>query len=610
VKSGAGAVCAEGSVNLGPLGSGKGSADFALDLRLPTVEARVDNVTPFNVGVGARASESFGKAWFSALGFDFSLITPSIATITPDVITKMIEDALKFNFSLDALLHRKITVSLLPSSDGQEGDPQPDGGGVNGGEGQPGSGQPSAGGGEPETGRTQPGMETGGKRADNQNGGGSQQSPWAPGPYTVKFQPSATDPNLFTRQYYSADNILRQTDRWLLHRSKVDVLQDSSIFPYPDFVRSRAVTAADREGRRARREYQLFAAPISGAHSCPSGVCVMRLGPEDDGNQTLRDIAGLAYLPLVFGKNDTPYDGFRTLAPRGRAAQFGVLADLVQAAWEPETFGTLNGVTCVTDENPCTRLVVAASNQAGRRMIIHSDKAAAGSPFDRPIRAVEGSLLWAALGQSDHSPWILDTIDEKTVVNVLQSDADSFLILTNSDQPGAAAGAVFMVYTPGKGMGHSVEISTDGLGIRPLIRRWHSPGDTLANSSDAILRNVLALLKARQSGSAPFPATISADRSTAFYRENGSPDATLAVVSGNPQKACLRQASIGAIADKWKQWNAAGEAPPVPQGADATGAAIQRLLLDKQATWRSEGFARNPMLLLAAQDTADSKCNN
>ena len=196
-SGGLGAVCARGSVNLGPLGSANGSADFALDLSLPTIAAQVEHLPPFDIGVGVRASQNFAKASFSAFGFDFALITPSLGSLSPDLIRKMIEEALRPSLNLDALLNRKITLSLLPSSNGRDGDPQPSGGGEQGNGAEAIAPGPSNGAPVPVnavTGRSLPGMAEPNTVSDkgNQSGdaakGASQQNPWVSGDIKVTFE--------------------------------------------------------------------------------------------------------------------------------------------------------------------------------------------------------------------------------------------------------------------------------------------------------------------------------------------------------------------------------------------------------------------------------------
>lgn len=634
VRSGApGAVCAAGQVNLGPLGSAEGSAEFSLDLHLPVVSAQVQHVTPFDVGVGVRASENFAKASFNALGFEFALITPSVATLTPDLIRQLIEEALKLNISLDALLNRKITLSLLPSSSGSDGDPQPPSGGAQGTGGEPGTGADAggaSGGGASDNGpagRPLPGTEsTGGGAPPPPPGGGglapanpstgggggtSEQSPWAPGDYSVSFEASPTNAQLFLR-HFLLKGVVVSTDDWWFHASKVEVLKDSKAFSYPDLVRSKTATAQDRNGANRPREYQLFATPPGGQHACQSGVCSMRLGPEDDGKDTLRDLAGTGYLQLVFGGTSTPYEGFRTLTPYARPAQFGALSDLAQASWEPQTFGAVTNIACVTNEIPCTRFAVTLNRGGEAVTIVHSDKSAlSGSHFDRSLTVSPNSLLSGTLNSPDRSPWVLDVMDRVSPVVVLQSDADSFLIRVPNDFKVDAPMKSLNVFTPGKGLGHLVQLAGD------FELRGTGPGGTLPvkPKGNATYRQIHALLKARQSSSQSPPAILTfggrKEGWVVAYRETGtSADAVFAIITGNYQQTCLRHATVGDIARKWSQWHGAKEAPDADADYSQMTARLQRLMLDAKQTWRQEGFARNPLLLLTAQTFGESVCSN
>jgi hypothetical protein len=336
----------------------------------------------------------------------------------------------------------------------------------------------------------------------------------------------------------------------------------------------------------------------------------MRLGPEDDSPNTLRDLARVDLLPQAFGKGTDALDVFLQLKPFASPAEFGVLSDMVQAAWEPDVYGTIDSVTCFTAENPCTRFTVALTRRTSSETVIHSDKSASGSHFDRPLFVYPHSLLAGALSSNDRSQWILDVIDRTTPLRVVGSDADSFLIQQADDSKPSLV-YTLMVYTPNKGVGRPVPLQ----GKRHFL--GHGPGETLASrpSGSATFREIHALLKARQSTQGALPAILTpSDRNKPWlfvYSESAfTGDAIFAVITGDLTHTCLRQATASELVKRWQQWNDKHEAPPLGNDYQANASTLQRLLLDQSQSWRREGFQRNPILLLTPQSLAESVCTN
>ena len=390
-----------------------------------------------------------------------------------------------------------------------------------------------------------------------------------------------------------------------------------TVFPYPDVVSSWTAISVDINGYSRPREYQLIASAPGSQHSCQTGVCSIRMGPEDDGQSTLRDLAGASYLTKVFGDpNDTSYNSFRKQTPYLRPARFGVLSDLTRSAWEPDSFGSISDVSCLTVEMPCTRFVVSTVRSGLPVTFIHSDKAApSGSRFERPFAVYPGSLISAALKSKDQSPWVLNILDRMTSVEVLDAEPDSFLLKVPDDPAKDSTGrSGVTIYTPNQGLGRLVSmeaispatVSGADSGISP-------PAKTMGN---AALRQVHALLKQREVATLKLPAvlTFGGNRSgyVVIYRETGGNGSALfVVITGNSKEVCSRHATTIDIYKNWSEWHNAKngqEAPKPNTDYDANTATLKRLLLEPKLSWRKEGFARNPLLLLLPEQTTESTC--
>jgi hypothetical protein len=244
--------------------------------------------------------------------------------------------------------------------------------------------------------------------------------------------------------------------------------------------------------------------------------------------------------------------------------------------------------------------------------IIHSDKSAlSGSRYDRPLIVSPHSLLSASLNSSDRSPWLLDVIDRVRPVVVLQSDSDSFLIRVSDDAKNAAPLGSLTVFTPGKGLAHLIPLGPGaelgGIG----------PGGTLPEKpkGNATYRQIHGVLKVRQSSPQSIPAVLTfggrKEGWVVAYRETAtSAGAVFSLITGNYKQTCLRQATVDEIVKKWSQWHVVKEAPDVGTDRDANIAFLERLLLNAKQSWRQEGFARNPILLLTPQTFGESSCSS
>jgi hypothetical protein len=124
---GLGAACISGNVQLGPLGNADGQVGAALDFRSPVAGVRIRTLDLgiAKPSVDVKVAARYSRAAFDVGPLSITVYAPSIQDISRGLLRRLLEDALKPHFSLDALKSGKIILSLLPESAGST-DPDSD----------------------------------------------------------------------------------------------------------------------------------------------------------------------------------------------------------------------------------------------------------------------------------------------------------------------------------------------------------------------------------------------------------------------------------------------------------------------------------------------------
>src|SRR4051794_37733453 len=96
-----------------------------------------------------------------------------------------------------------------------------------------------------------------------------------------------------------------------------------------------------------------------GTHDCLSGICSIALTLSDDRPKDVVDTQRFVELSFVLDGNTDPLATFLNMRSSGsllRREQLDAIVTLNLSAWQPDTFGSVEGVSCIGSSTPCPRL--------------------------------------------------------------------------------------------------------------------------------------------------------------------------------------------------------------------------------------------------------------
>jgi hypothetical protein len=332
---GLGSACISGDVQLGPLGDAQGQVGASLDFRSPVAGVRVHTL---DLGIAkpsidVKVAAHYSRAAFDAGPISVTVYAPSITDISPDLLRRLLEEALKPHFSLEDLLSGKIVLSLLPASSGS-GDPDSDFDQA----AKQTAANPSANSEAPASAAPSPSSVPAAALQASPGGGSpppSIENVLVSGPWSVVYTNAKREkaPPFIWRHWVRSNPAATDDSIWFMNEKLGSALTSPSVWPIPETVRSSSVLAVPDAipGDPKAREYQIFL--DKKAQFCPSGICTAAI---DAANPTIKDIANDTLMHTLFSGTTTSYGDYAVQHPSlfSNPARKHVLNDLVTAAWE------------------------------------------------------------------------------------------------------------------------------------------------------------------------------------------------------------------------------------------------------------------------------------
>jgi hypothetical protein len=574
-----GAVCVDGDFDL-LLGRAGGRVELPLALRAPTLSAKVDALGRLGT-VEVRASDAFAKASFGVLGFSFTVIVPSLSELSPDLLERIVENALKP--SLDLHINREIVFSTFRGNSKSDGDPSNSRQQANNADNQnsnkdqssnkdnqnasPTNGQP-----------TRPGAAQ--NSQSSPNGGQSEQYPWDTGEWLVSFLEVSPGSNLFRRRWTSASKVTRDDD-WVISLPKRNVLRDPAVLAYNRYVVSEYTTQKDAYGMLRNTAYQVFF-----GSNCESGVCALVMDDEDG---PIYNLGGRKLLSVLVNGAADPAAYIKEHKKEIGREVYGALQHLALMSVEPEHYGSLEDIVCLkSKENTgaCDAIEIKKvfkDGQKGRTIF--------GPKFDQGIKVeAESFTAWAI--DAGLTGRALEIINSDLSPLVVAADDKSYLVQFQSEQ------TVLVLFNKELKAERSVGQLTGpllvGVGCNSRIER----GDF--ENRRGLVEMLLVLINERPSSERAKVLYFrsKAERSIVYQDASAAdPNLTTTLISSfseKPNKACRWDAPVSVIRDRM-----ANLAPnEAIRSFERDPWSLATFLTLTQSEWFVEGWGGRPVSLL------------